>query len=260
MTGWGHEPRSTALRRATSARRMDAGPTARPAVQAIASSFTLCGEMLLADTTGALFAPGANTLIVSDLHLEKGSAFAERGVFLPPYDTAATLARLARAVIHYAPARVVALGDSFHDGRSLERMSPGDRDALAAIQAGREWVWIAGNHDPLPPAGLAGICVTSLRLGPLVLRHEPLPQTGPGEIAGHLHPVARVASVAGVARRRCFVPDGQRCIMPAFGAFTGGLNFCDEAFAGLLQPQTTVVHAIGRARVYAIPRERCLTD
>ena len=135
-----------------------------------------------------------------------------------------------------------------------------DRDALAALQAGRDWIWIAGNHDPLPPRGLGGDCVASLRIGSLNLCHEPRPGTGPGEIAGHLHPVARVASSAGSVRRRCFVTDGLRCIMPAFGAFTGGLNFLDEAFDDLFRPDATVVHAIGRTRVYAIPRARCLGD
>ena len=52
------------------------------------------GAHVLADISGALFWPAAETLIGADLHFEKGSAYAARGVALPPYDTAATLTRL----------------------------------------------------------------------------------------------------------------------------------------------------------------------
>ena len=78
---------------------------------------SLADVTLLADPAGALYWPDEKLLVVADLHLEKGSAFAERGVLLPPYDTAATLARLARLIERYAPRLVIALGDSFHDER-----------------------------------------------------------------------------------------------------------------------------------------------
>jgi DNA ligase-associated metallophosphoesterase len=190
-----------------------------------ATVLAIAGHELVADAAGALYCARERALIVADLHLEKGSSYAQRGVLLPPYDTAATLLRLAALIGRYNPRVVVALGDSFHDRRAGERIAVADRDRLAALQAGRGWIWIAGNHDPEPPAGLGGEAHTQWRLGPLVLRHEPTAGAAPGELAGHLHPVARVWSSAGTTRRRCFVSDGTRCILPAFGAFTGGLNF-----------------------------------
>src|SRR5690242_8175480 len=105
---------------------------------------------LSADPDGALYWAEQGMLAVADLHLEKGSSFAARGVLLPPYDTAATLARLARLVAHYAPRCVIALGDSFHDGGGPSRLADTDREALSIMQRGREWIWIAGNHDPEP--------------------------------------------------------------------------------------------------------------
>src|SRR4051812_3949270 len=105
---------------------------------------------VVADCAGALYWPEQGLLAVADLHLEKGSSFARRGTLLPPYDTTETLARLARLIAAYGPRIVVALGDNFHDGDGPARLSATDRASLVALQRGREWVWIGGNHDPDP--------------------------------------------------------------------------------------------------------------
>ncbi|RYB03304.1 ligase-associated DNA damage response endonuclease PdeM [Lichenibacterium ramalinae] len=232
---------------------------ARPGVVSrVHSHVGVAGVDLLADVCGALFHEADGVLLVADLHLEKGSSFARRGLMLPPYDTAATLAKLGAVVARTRPRLVVALGDSFHDRAGASRMGEADRAALAALQAGRDWVWLAGNHDPAPPKGLGGTTAATWSLGPLTLRHEPLPGAPAGEIAGHLHPVAIVAGAGGAVRRRAFVSDGTRCIMPAFGAYAGGLNFRHPAFAGLLKEGRRIAHALGRDRVYAIPESRCL--
>ncbi len=111
---------------------------------------SIAGVALVADCAGALYWPEEGVLALADLHLEKGSSFAARGVLLPPYDTAATLARLARLIARYAPRVVIALGDSFHDGDGPARIAATDRATLAALQRGRDWIWITGNHDPDP--------------------------------------------------------------------------------------------------------------
>ena len=187
------------------------------------STVTIAGVTLVADLSGALFWEEQRLLVVSDLHLEKGSSFAARGVLLPPYDTAATLSRLAAVIARHDPRRVIALGDSFHDRDAHERLSATDREALSALQSRRDWIWISGNHDPALPSrsGRRGRRAKS-RSGRIVFRHEP---TGAvGEIAGHLHPKARVATRGRSMERRCFACDGERAVMPAFGAYTGGLE------------------------------------
>ncbi|WP_051335797.1 ligase-associated DNA damage response endonuclease PdeM [Methylocapsa acidiphila] len=219
---------------------------------------------MIADPAGALFWPEERLLIVADLHLEKGSAFAARRVFLPPYDTAATLAALAGLVAAYRPRTVAALGDSFHDVRAGERLGAEDRGRIRALQAGRAWIWIAGNHDRDLPNGLEGETCRELYIGEIVLRHEPRPGQSVGEIAGHLHPVARVAGRAGSVRRRSFLCDGERCVLPAFGAFAGGLNIHDSAFSPLFgrggAGDDVIAHVMGHDEVYAVPRRRCLPD
>ena len=117
----------------------------------------LAGHEMVADVSGALHLPRERALIVADLHLEKSSSFARRGMLLPPYDTSLTLARLAGVIARLSPRVIVALGDSFHDRAAHERLRAHDRAALAAMMAGRDWVWVAGNHDPGAPAGLAVI-------------------------------------------------------------------------------------------------------
>jgi DNA ligase-associated metallophosphoesterase len=220
----------------------------------------VAGAGFVADPAGALFDEAGGLLIVADLHLEKGSAYAARRVLLPPYDTAATLARLQRLVLHYQPRAIAALGDSFHDSGAGERLHAGDRETLAALQKRRDWLWIAGNHDPAPPHGLGGEAHAEIHCNGITLCHEPRPGAIAGEIAGHLHPVARVASSRGSLRRRCFVADGARCVMPAFGAYAGGLNLRDAAFQPLFGRGAFVAHVLGRNRVYAIGQGRCLGD
>ena len=211
---------------------------------------------MVADPSGALILPDCSTLVVADLHFEKGSAFAARGQLVPPYDTAATLARLMHVIASHAPRVVIALGDSFHDERAGERFSAADRGRLGALMSGREWIWIRGNHDPEIPDGLGDTCA-ELSHGGLTFRHEPQRGAAPGEVAGHLHPAARVVSASGSVRARCFVADGRRCILPAFGAYTGGLNFRSPAFAGLFGVTDITAYVIGSDRVYVIPESRC---
>ena len=224
------------------------------------SSIALAGTTLLADPAGALYWPDEQLLVVADLHLEKGSAFAKRGVLLPPYDTATTLARLARLIERYAPRLLIALGDNFHDDHGPSRMSERDRAALSALQRRRDWIWIAGNHDPGLPDSIGGGFADVLALGPLTFRHQPSPDACEGEIAGHLHPLARVAQRGRGVRRRCFASDGRRLVMPAFGAYAGGLNVRDRAIFGLFGTLAFTAHLLGTQRLFAVAAERCLPD
>src|SRR5208282_6034847 len=137
------------------------------------NTLAVAGVTLVADCAGAIYWPDENLLVVADLHLEKGSAFAARGVLMPPYDTATTLERLAGLVARYAARIVVALGDNFHDGGGPARLARADRAHLAEVQRGRDWVWIAGNHAPEPRDGIGGAFARSSALGPLSFRHEP---------------------------------------------------------------------------------------
>ena len=138
-----------------------------------ASKVTVADVTFVADLSGALFWQEQRLLVVSDLHLEKGSSFAMRGVLLPPYDTVATLGRLAAVIARHDPRMVIALGDSFHDRTAHERLSAPDREALSAMQARRDWIWISGNHDPALPSDLGGVVASEVAIGPIVFRHEP---------------------------------------------------------------------------------------
>jgi DNA ligase-associated metallophosphoesterase len=223
--------------------------------QALATGFEVAGIALVVDLSGALFWESQRLLVVSDLHLEKGSSFAARGVLLPPYDTAATLARLAAVIARHDPRMVIALGDSFHDRYAHERLAQADREAIAAMQAGRDWIWITGNHDPALPSNLGGVIASEVCIGPIAFRHEP--SGAFGEIAGHLHPKARVATRGRATERRCFASDGERAVMPAFGAYAGGLSIRDAAFARIFGAPDFMAHVLGDTMLHAIVASRC---
>lgn len=211
----------------------------------------VAGAAVALRASGALWLEAEGALVVADLHLEKGSSYARRGQMLPPYDTAETLTRLEAEVARLAPRTVVLLGDSFHDGGSERRMHVADAARLVVLARGRQLVWVVGNHDVDGPRALPGERADELRLAGLTLRHEP--QAGPqtGEVSGHLHPAAKVRGRQGAVRRRCFATDGERLILPAFGAYAGGLNVRDAAFAGLFR-RPLLAAALGRDRVHAI--------
>ena len=218
------------------------------------AKITANGAALLADPSGALIWPARSTLVVADLHLEKGSAFAARGQLLPPYDTRATLARLEALAARHRPERVVCLGDSFHDGAAAGRLGAGDRARLRRLAAGRDWIWIAGNHDPAPPDDLGGRGLEELVDGPLVFRHQARANGTPaGEVSGHYHPKASVHLRPRRITAPCFVTDGRRLVLPAFGAYTGGLNVLDPAVASLFR-RDFQVQLLHRDRIYTFPR------
>lgn len=220
----------------------------------------LPGARLVACSGGVLVWPEREVLVVADLHLEKGSSLARGGRYVPPYDTRATLARLAQALRLHRPRTVVSLGDGFHDPAASGRLQPEDAATLRAMTAAHSWYWVAGNHDPGPPAGLGGAGVPWLEIGNAVFRHEPDgPLAEAAEIAGHLHPKAVVRRAGRRIARRCFATDGRRLILPAFGAYTGGLNVLDPALAGRLRRRFWA-YLLGERRVHVIPGDRLDAD
>jgi DNA ligase-associated metallophosphoesterase len=223
-------------------------------------ALTICGTTLVADCSGALYWQAERTLLVADLHLEKAASYAGNGTLLPPYDTRETLTRLGRAIGRYDPRTVLALGDSFHRPGADGRMTPDDRQGLLALQRGRDWIWIAGNHDPEIGARAGGRVVPMHALGSLTLRHEPAAGNVTHEIAGHLHPAAKLSMYGTTIRRPCFVGNGRRLVLPAFGAFTGGLNVLDRAFAGLFGEDDVAVWVLGKARLYPVARRALSAD
>lgn len=236
------------------------GEAPHPASTSVGERLVLAGASLEPLPEGALWWPDEATLVVADLHFEKGSSAARRGSLLPPYDTDSTLTALEGLVARLAPARVVSLGDAFHDPFAPERLSPANLARIAALQAGRDWVWVAGNHDRTLVCDVGGRHVGAFVLGSLTFRHEPSAEPEPGEVAGHLHPAARVALRPKSVRRRCFASDGRRLLVPAFGAYTGGLNILDRACRDLFDRARLTVHLLGEGRVYAFPSRHLVPD
>lgn len=213
----------------------------------------LAGRELRLDPAGVLYWPQRRLLVVADLHLEKAAALARAGrALLPPHDTAATLAKLEAVIERYRPETVVSLGDGFHDRAAAAGLEGEAFDRLARLVRGSRWIWIAGNHDPSIPLGLGGAVLDALALDGLVLRHAPGPLgAGEAEICGHLHPKARLAGARPGLARPCFVADGRRLLLPAFGAFAGGLDATDPAIAGLF-PEGFTAWLLGERRLFPV--------
>lgn len=206
---------------------------------------------LVARASGALWWAEERLLAFADLHLEKGSSYAARGALLPPYDTRDALLRMTAEIDRFDPAAIVCLGDSFHDLGAWARMHREDAALLAALAHRRRWVWIAGNHDAALPPALPGEAADALAVGGLMFRHQAEGAAVEGEISGHFHPKVSVHARGKVVVRRAFLEDGRRLVMPAFGAYAGGLDAGDPALRALF-PRGCLAHVLGRTRVFSL--------
>lgn len=210
-------------------------------------ALSFAGETLRPMPCGALYWPAQDTLLVADLHFEKASAFARRGWLLPPHDSADTLRVLIDALEACGARRVVCLGDSFHDRGGADRLPIGPRAALKALTHSLDWLWITGNHDDSVGASLGGRVMAEARIGGLTLRHEADPDDPSPELSGHFHPKVSVHIRGRRIVRRAFAVSDSKIILPAYGAFTGGLDIADPAITAVMRgPVTAVVAEAGR--------------
>jgi DNA ligase-associated metallophosphoesterase len=216
----------------------------------MAAPIHLAGERLMLDPLGGLFWPDAGLLAVSDLHLEKGSSFARKGKLLPPWDTHATLDRLTILLRRWRPRMVVTLGDSFHDPDGAGRLPKSEVDRLIAMTEAHRFIWVLGNHDPRPADGIGGHFVTEFVTHPISFRHAAVATADGVEIVGHHHPKATIPARGATLTRPCFVAGPKRLMLPAFGAYTGGLDVREPEIARLF-PMGGRIFLLGRDRLFS---------
>jgi len=195
----------------------------------MAHGFEFGGQQFEIAGEAALYWRAQNALLVSDLHLEKASAFALYGQMLPPYDSVSTLEDISALCRKYSPAKIISLGDNFHDDDGEHRLAESAAALLVDLARETEWIWITGNHDRAVSAIWGGKAVDELALSGITLRHEAQGGDPKPEISGHFHPKFRQVLRGRMVKRRCFVVTPRKLIMPAFGALTGGLDVQDPA-------------------------------
>ncbi|UIP07793.1 ligase-associated DNA damage response endonuclease PdeM [Erythrobacter sp. SDW2] len=192
----------------------------------------------------ALYWPAERALLVADLHLEKASFYARHGQMLPPYDSRATLERVADAVKATGARRVITLGDNFHDEDGTTRLEPYAAGMLEALTRSLDWVWITGNHDEVLHRSFGGAVAEEMEIGGIVLRHEARRGETRPELSGHYHPKLRLKVRTRHISRPCAVrargANSDRMILPAFGTLTGGMDAGDPAILGALQPSRSI--------------------
>ncbi len=216
-------------------------------------AFTFAGQPLLAMGSGALWWPDQNLLCVSDLHLGKSERMARRGgPALPPYDNRETLTRLAGDLHRTGATTVICLGDSFDDVEASAALPEEDRLHIAALQAGRRWLWIEGNHDP-GPVEMGGTHRLDWVCKGLTFRHIALPD-GHGEISGHYHPKIRLNARGRSIARPAFLLDHERLILPAYGTYTGGLCSTATALTNIMAPNAQAILTGAQPRLVPMPR------
>lgn len=192
---------------------------------------TRAGDVIL-DARKVAFLPDSETLLVADMHFEKGSYLREFGrSVLPAFDTFDTIERLCEVTSDYSPKKIIALGDSFHDIHADSRLSPEAAKKLNQINTKNcELIWVLGNHDPDIPNAVNGQRQDHVQEGEFLLTHHPYHMPEGVNICGHYHPKAKVSSKLGSVSAPCFAISEGCIILPSFGTFTGGLYVSDPAF------------------------------
>ncbi|WP_170761708.1 ligase-associated DNA damage response endonuclease PdeM [Ruegeria lacuscaerulensis] len=216
-------------------------------------AFSFAGQNLRALGSGALWWPDQKLFCVSDLHLGKSERIARRGgPSLPPYDSRETLTRLESDIARTNPETVICLGDSFDDLDALVAMNAGEKLGITALQAGRRWIWIEGNHDP-GPIELGGSHLSECTVASLTFRHIAQPEAE-AEISGHYHPKARLNARGRSITRPAFLVDNTRLILPAYGTYTGGLRSSDQVLDALMGDRAMAILTGPRPQIIPMPR------
>lgn len=203
------------------------------------------GHELVLLKNNALYWPSEAALLVADLHLEKGSWYAQTGQMLPPYDSRETLERIADAVKLTGARRVITLGDNFHDEAGTHRLDPYAAGMLETLIRTLDWVWITGNHDETMGRAFGASVMAEMEVGGIILRHEAKEGETRPELSGHYHPKMRVRVRNRHIARPCAVLSrsaraGDRMIAPAFGAYTGGMDAGSPEIIQALSPARTI--------------------
>ena len=211
----------------------------------VSFAFDFCGREFVLTKANAVYWPAERALLVADLHLEKASFFASHGQLLPPYDSRETLDRLAQAVRQFDARRVITLGDNFHDSAGSQRLEDRAASTLDDLTRTTDWLWITGNHDPSMEAKSGGAIAQELEVSGVILRHMAKKGEARPELSGHFHPRVQMKVRQRHIRRACAVVghndnDSGRMILPAFGAFTGGMNAADPVIVNAMQPASQI--------------------
>ncbi len=230
---------------------------------------TVCGKAMIADMSGALYWPAMDSLMLADLDPDAAPGHDRRRAGLALCEPRSTLGRLAMLLERFEPERVIVLGSALLEGHAAHGAWERPRticdedslDLLRTLQEGRQWVWVQSpdgkdvhGQDELPrlPDGLEGAVVDHLLLGGICLRHVPFAGPTTHEIAGGLRPAARIALQSYHLRRPCFVSNGLRLVMPAFGSHKGGRNVLDGAFSSLFAGEGLRIWLLGHEGIYPV--------
>jgi metallophosphoesterase superfamily enzyme len=219
---------------------------------AVAEPLAVCGRQFVADNSGALYWPSQRTLLVADLLPDSGPAGSGNAHAPAPSDVRRMLVRLAEVMDRHEPARVIALGDGRNGGAAAPGLAAESVEILRILQEAREWIWLTGRPHADLASQIGGIACSELEVSGLTLRHRPTPAWTTHEIAASMRPAARLSMYGTSLRRACFVGNGRRLVMPAFGAFNGGINVLDDAFRPLFAGSRMSVWMLGYEGLFPV--------
>ena len=196
------------------------------------------GERFIFDKSGSIFLENLKTLIFSDLHLGKSLSFADHGNLIPPFDLDETLLNLKNIIERYKPKRLISLGDSFHENKSIQKMKRKYVYIINNLLRKVDITWIEGNHDSnlLFKDKIQGNFKNFYKLKNFKFVHSKslIDELNLFEFSGHYHPKITLKFNGVNYSYKCFILTDNFCILPSFGTYTGGLDIKSNALQKIL--------------------------
>lgn len=191
-----------------------------------AIEITTAGEALLLLPQRALFWPARKMLVVADIHFGKAASFRAQGIPVPRGTTTENLNALDLLQQTYGASHILFLGDFLHARHAHATATMAALGAWRERQADIQLTLVRGNHDSHagdpPPALNIGVVDEPYQVSPFVFAHHPQSHAGGYVLAGHVHPVYRLAAGVDALRLPCFLFGPGGGMLPSFGSFTGG--------------------------------------
>jgi DNA ligase-associated metallophosphoesterase len=186
----------------------------------------VAGERLLMLPQRALYWPARQMLAIADIHFGKAASFRAGGIPVPRGTTTENLQALDALVDACQATNILFLGDFLHTRHAHAAATVAALSAWRERRSGLDLVLVRGNHDKHagdPPAALRIEVVDEpWKIGPLLFAHHPQAHPDGYVLAGHVHPVYRLATRADALRLPCFIFGPDSGMLPSFGSFTGG--------------------------------------
>lgn len=228
----------------------------------------LCNKDFYAHPTGALIWPAEETLIIADTYLRSG--YVLNALMAGSNKSFATeiIKSIETLITTNNIKQVIAVGRVFRRIDDTYHLDANDLTMLYEIQKKVDWVWVAGQMARQLPNLVGGIRAAHFSHADIHFCATPSKSIVTNEIAAGMYPMARTEPInynpitneelSDEGTNPCFVSNGKRLLMPAFGGKLGAKNILGDEFLPLFGYDDLMIQAVDSYKTYPVPHHTLL--